>query len=122
MKPGGPKLENLIVIPGSQEREDPALVLAHGLSAGAAPMHATVLDSYREWVAQSGTDQDHPIEMGYAMGSVSVVEVYKPRIRAVTIEGIADSFTHVYCEHSEVPPQLAAPGAIIELQADKPAK
>ncbi|ACB69100.1 hypothetical protein BamMC406_6697 (plasmid) [Burkholderia ambifaria MC40-6] len=54
-KLGDPKLEDLIVVPGSKEKEDPALVLAHGHAAGAAPTHATVLDSCREWIAQSNT-------------------------------------------------------------------
>ena len=119
-KPGDPKLEDLIVMPGSQEKEDSTLVLAHGLSAGAAPTHATVLDSCREWVAQSNTDQGRLVEMGYATGFMNAVEVYGPKIRTVTIGEIADSFTRVCREHPEVPPQLAALGVIIEFQADKP--
>lgn len=92
------------------------------LTAGAAPTHATVLDSCREWVAQSNTDQGRLVEMGYATGFMNAVEVYGPKIRTATIGEIADSFTRVCREHPEVPPQLAALGVITEFQVNKPTR
>ncbi|WP_321883656.1 hypothetical protein [Paraburkholderia bannensis] len=119
-KPGGPKLEDLIVPPESLQKEDALQVRAQGRAVVAAPTHATVLDSCREWVAQSNTVQGRLVEMGYAAGFMNAVEVYGSKLKTATIGEIAASFTRVCREHPEVPPQVVSLDVVIEFHADKP--
>ncbi|WP_246217350.1 hypothetical protein [Paraburkholderia panacisoli] len=109
-------------MPDSQPKEHPPQVPTHDRVAGAQPTHATVLDSCREWVAQSNTDLGRSVEMGYATGFMNAVEVYGPKIRNATIGEITDSYTRVCREHPDLTPQFASLGVIIEFQADKPMK